>query len=449
MYDVTIIGAGVAGIFAAHALMEAAPGLRVLVADKGKPPRERSCPLERGGSCQCDGCEAYIGFGGLGRSEGKYNFTTDFGGELEALLGERLAMERMDEVDRILCLYGAGEAVPYRTHSSSLAARAEAGGLKLLGSTVRHLGTRLSRQVLDGFYEALSAWADFSFQTEVVSLDRESGGFSLLLSDGRTLSSKKVFLATGRSGAGWLEQMLPTLGLEAEQTRLDLGIRLEMAGGQLDSILQETFETKLRYDGDGFSATTYCMNPSGRIIRKHQEGLVMADGQNFKEQGSKSSNLNFTLFVPRLFPTLQDADACARQVLGKVNRGGDRLAVQRLDDLRSGRSTSLEGIRSNRIRPSIEADPGNLAEELPELYVRAAMEFLAALERLLGERLDGDTLLYALDGKFYAPRLAVDCRFQTEAEGLYAIGDCSGSTHSLSQAAASGIHAARSALGLS
>ena len=74
---------------------------------------------------------------------------------------------------------------------------------------------------------------------------------------------------------------------------------------QLRSILKDTFETKLSYQGEHFTATTYCMNPQGRIIRKYEEGLVMPDGQNFREQGTGTSNLNFTLFIPRYFPTLK------------------------------------------------------------------------------------------------------------------------------------------------
>ena len=39
-----------------------------------------------------------------------------------------------------------------------------------------------------------------------------------------------------------------------------LGIRVEMKEHQLRSILKDTFETKLSYQGEHFTATTYCMN---------------------------------------------------------------------------------------------------------------------------------------------------------------------------------------------
>ncbi|OXM15692.1 NAD(P)/FAD-dependent oxidoreductase [Paenibacillus herberti] len=443
MYDVTIIGAGVGGIFAAHTLMEKG-GCRVLLLDKGKALNDPRCLRKQSFRCDCSDCSAYYGFGGLGRSEGKYNFTGDFGGELESMLETDALQTLMSEVDRVLCLYGAAEAEPYRTHSDKLARRATDSGLKLLASTVRHLGTKLSYKVLDGFQQALASSIEMRFEINIESISRNGEGYRLRMVSGEHVDTHKLILATGRSGSGWLTSILRPLGLEPSVTRLDLGLRLEMPGGQLHSILQDTFETKLRYDGEGFSATTYCMNPSGRIIRKHQEGLVMADGQNFREQGGKSGNLNFSLFVPQLFPSLEKANEYAREMIGAINRGGERIAVQRLADLRAGRATSTLTLEANPVRPSLKADPAQLTEEMPELYIRATLEFLDALELLLGCPVDENTLLYALDSKFYAPRLETDSNFQTALPGLYAIGDCSGRTHSLSQAAASGIQAALS-----
>ncbi len=66
--------------------------------------------------------------------------------------------------------------------------------------------------------------------------------------------------------------------------------------------------------------------------------------------------------------------------------------------------------------------------------------FLNQLEEFIGERIDEDTLLYGMDGKFYSPIIETNSNFQTSLEGLFVIGDCSGVTHSLSQAAASGIY---------
>ena len=48
-----------------------------------------------------------------------------------------------------------------------------------------------------------------------------------------------------------------------------------------------------------------------------------------------------------------------------------------------------------------------------------------------------------MEVKFYNMKVDVDNNLQTEVDGLYVLGDGSGVTHSLSQASASGVYAAR------
>ena len=166
----------------------------------------------------------------------------------------------------------------------------------------------------------------------------------------------------------------------------------------------------------------------------------MPDGQNFREQDTGTTNLNFTLFLPRYFATLEEANHYAASVIGQINQETDRIVVQRLGDLRSGRSTLSDALAENEVRPTLEATPGNLIEEVPDMDIRVLLEFLDRLEQLLETPLSPDTLLYGMDGKFYAPVLSTSPVFETDIPGLYAIGDCSGVTHSLSQAAASGLY---------
>ena len=48
-----------------------------------------------------------------------------------------------------------------------------------------------------------------------------------------------------------------------------------------------------------------------------------------------------------------------------------------------------------------------------------------------------------MEVKFYNSKIEVDENLKTEVDGLYALGDGSGVTHSLSQASASGVYVAR------
>lgn len=438
MYDVTIIGAGVSGIFTAHTLAQT--DLRVLMIDKGKHLEDRDCPLERGKSCHCEACAKYIGFGGLGKSEGKFNYTNDFGGDLESKLGCDYSLELMDEVDHILCMYGGDEAVMYSTDNPFLTQMARQAGFAVLTTKVRHLGSRLSESVLQKIFIELKKKIEFRFETEVSRIHRKNNHFEIAIPGHEPICSKKIVIATGRSGNAWLSEQCTYLGIEQNHTRVDLGIRIEMRGNQLSSILKGSFETKLQYQGADFTATTYCMNPNGRIIRKYQEGLVMADGQNFREMPEGSSNLNFTLFVPKYFSSLEEANEYSKSVIGAINQGGERILTQRLADLRQDKATLASVMPQNRVQPTLSVEYGNLNDEVPDLYIQAVRLFLESMEKLVEEPIDEDTLLYAMDGKFYAPRIETDTNFETGIRHLFIVGDCSGVTHSLSQAAASGIH---------
>ncbi|PEB81895.1 NAD(FAD)-utilizing dehydrogenase [Bacillus nitratireducens] len=437
MYDITIIGAGVSSIFMAYTL--AISNKKVLILDKGKPLEHRNCSLEQGEICNCTACDKYFGFGGLGKSEGKFNYTNGFGGGLEQKVGKEGFIQLMDEVDEILCQFGGSSVSKYSTENLNLTKRAEACGLQMLTTEVRHLGTTLSRNIFQQLYEFLLTKIDIQFHIDVEHIMKQKNHFKIDTNQG-IVQSKQIVFATGRSGADWLKEMCTSLNISQEQTRVDLGIRVEMKEHQLRSILKDTFETKLSYEHELFTATTYCMNPKGRIIRKYEDGLIMPDGQNFREQETGTSNLNFTLFIPRYFPTLREANVYASSIIKNINQGRDRIVTQRLEDLIKKQPTAENTMKHNRIQPTLHGDYGDLNKEIPPLYIEGLKKFLLRLEQFIQEPIDQDTLLYGIDGKFYAPTIKINNHFETSINGLFLIGDCSGVTHSLSQAAASGLY---------
>jgi uncharacterized FAD-dependent dehydrogenase len=438
VYDITIVGAGMAGVFLAYELADS--GQKVLLLDRGKRLEDRhSCPLDQGITCECDACETYFGFGGLGKSEGKFNYSNGFGGELEQKVGTNTFKNLMCRVDDVLCRFGADTIPMYSTLQPNLAKRAEKAGLKVIHTDVRHLGTVKSIQVLQELYSYLLGKIDMKFECEICSIDRQYDYFSIRTKQ-EEINSKQVVLATGRSGSDWLANMWEYFGMVPSTTRLDLGLRVEMKAKQFQSVLQNTFETKLSFRSGEKVGTTYCMNPRGRIVRKYQDGLVMPDGQNYQEKKMGTSNLNFTLFTPTYFPTKLSADQYAYAIIDRINRGKDRIVVQRWEDLCNGKPTSMVKLNMNEVKPTLEADGGDLVDEVPGLYIQMLQTFFTRLEQFLGEPIHPDTLLYGIDAKFYAPVITTDQHMQTEINGLYVVGDCSGITHSLSQAAACGLY---------
>ena len=73
-------------------------------------------------------------------------------------------------------------------------------------------------------------------------------------------------------------------------------------------------------------------------------------------------------------------------------------------------------------------------------------EAVYALDKIAPGTANDDTLLYGVEVKFYNMEVKLSERLETRYPGLFVIGDCSGVTHSLSHASASGIYVARQIL---
>ena len=114
-YDTVILGCGEAGVFAGYELIHRNPGMKVLIVEQGQDIYHRSCPIVAGKvkSCiDCKVCHTMCGFGGAGAfSDGKYNFTTAFGGWLTDFIPEKEVMDLIDYVDEINTAHGATREV--------------------------------------------------------------------------------------------------------------------------------------------------------------------------------------------------------------------------------------------------------------------------------------------------------------------------------------------------
>ncbi|MEM4129595.1 MAG: FAD-dependent oxidoreductase, partial [Thermoproteus sp.] len=103
-FDVVIVGAGPAGMFAAYELAEAG-GFKVALLDGGLRASQRVCPLQTPlEKCTfCVPCHIMYGIGGAGTlSSGLINLRPDVGGDLHELMGDwDKAAELINYIDSI------------------------------------------------------------------------------------------------------------------------------------------------------------------------------------------------------------------------------------------------------------------------------------------------------------------------------------------------------------
>ena len=166
-YDVAIIGAGEAGVFAGYELMRKKPELSVLILEQGADIYSRRCPIVAGKVKSCIGCKPcaiMAGFGGAGAfSDGKYNFTTEFGGWLTDYMDGKELMDLIDYVDSINVEHGATTDIFSTDTPEAKAIEIQAlhHDLHLLGARCKHLGTENNLKILQSIYEHMKDHVEF------------------------------------------------------------------------------------------------------------------------------------------------------------------------------------------------------------------------------------------------------------------------------------------------
>jgi len=449
-YDIIIVGAGAAGVFMAYELTRKNCGAKVLVIEKGAQLSERACPIKKGltDHCiRCNPCHIMNGYGGAGSlSDGKYNITTSFGGDLHVYVGEEKAMELMEYVDSVLCSMGGSEAVLYSTKNSELKTLALRCDLHLLDARVRHLGTDRNVKILQNIYDYTRQNVEFMFRTGVETVEKTDGGFVVRTAKGDEYSCADLVLAMGRSGSKACQAICEAMDIPTKSNRVDLGLRVELPAAIFKHITDDVYESKLVYKTTkyGDRVRTFCMNPYGEVVTENTNGIITVNGHSYADPALHTENTNFALLVANHFTEpFKDSNEYGESIAKLSNMLGGGVLVQRFGDLIKGHRSNESRMAKSFTKPTLKATPGDLALVMPKRQMDDIIEMIYALDKIAPGTANEDTLLYGVEVKFYNSTVEVDENLETPVKGLYMLGDGSGVTHSLSQASASGVHVAR------
>ena len=454
IYDVVIVGAGPAGIFASLELCNA--GLDVLLLDKGKEINARVCPVQnRSGRCAlCAPCHLVSGFGGAGAfSDGKLTLSTRVGGRLQELIGSEQARALIDYVDSIYLKFGAPSKVYGIGRSAAkLEREAASTGLTLTPVKLRHLGTELCHETLKAMQDYLSPKLDIRLRTTVGSIVVEHGLVKAIeTGQGETINCRYLILAPGREGAEWLCHEAERLELSLDSNPVDVGCRIEVAMATMEKLTSTLYESKLEFYSRSFNdrVRTFCMCPGGEVIVESTGGsdpVITVNGVGYTEP--RTTNTNFAILVSTTFTEpFHEPIAYGKYLARLANILSGSVLVQRLGDLMDGRRSTQARLQNNPIEPSLKvAVPGDLSFALPYRYLKSIVEMLQALDKLAPGVASPGTLLYGIEVKFYSSRLKLAPCLETEITNMFAAGDGAGVSRGLVQASASGIVAAREIL---
>lgn len=452
IYDVAIIGCGTAGIFAGYELAESMPSHHVVMIEQGNDIYSRKCPIiERHNTdcVRCKSCSIMNGFGGAGAySDGKFNFTTEFGGWLDEYIRETEIMQLFEYIDSINVKFGATDE-RFSTKSEEavkIEKRALENDLHLLHAIVKHLGTENNLQILMRLYEHLRQRVEIRCNTEVKQIVPENGIYTLQLANGDNIKCRYLINAPGRSGAEWFSQQCKALKLSLINNQVDIGVRVELPARVFEHITDVVYESKLMYRTKQYGdiVRTFCMNPYGHVVSENVDGIITVNGHSYTDPALRSENTNFALLVSNRFTQpFNEPYQYGKRIASLSNMLGGGVLVQRFGDLVKGMRTNEHRLSQSFTTPTLMATPGDLSLVLTKRHLDNIIEMIYALDKIAPGTANYDTLLYGVEVKFYSSRLELSNELETKLPNMFAIGDGAGITRGLSQASASGVYVAR------
>ncbi len=448
MYDVIIIGAGPAGLFAAHELK----GKKVLIIDKGRDISKRKCPAQSTSCMKCNPCNVMCGLGGAGGlSDGKLNLRPDIGGDLTKWVSPDEAMELVDDVDSWFLAHGVpDEKLNQHEKAEWLQRKAASCGIRFLPIRQRHIGSDCLPDVIDSMRKELEAnGTEFMLETMVLEIlaDKKVKGVKIRhKGEERTINCHYLIAAVGRSGADWLTEQAHKLGVPTGFLPMDVGVRVEVPSILMDQVTDINYDPKFHIRTKKYDdfVRTFCTNPRGFIVREDYGDFICVNGHALKNK--KSENTNFALLTSTgLTEPMEDTTKYGKSIAKLATTiGGGKPIVQRLEDLRKGRRSTWPRIKKSYIKPTLkDVSPGDISMALPHRIVTNILESLEALDCVIPGVASDATLLYAPEIKLYNKQILTHKNLKTNIDGMYVAGDGAGLTRGIVTSAATGIIAAR------
>ncbi len=448
---VVIIGGGISGLMAAYRLSEKH---RVTLLEKGRALDARHCPIveNRSAACaRCEPCAIMEGLAGAGAfSDGKYVISTEYGGWMTDVLPAALVMNYIEQADAVLRLFGAPEDRFLPDDELKLLCLRH--DLHMQQGQLKHLGTDANLQTMKKLIADLSGRCDIVTGAEVTDVDAATR--TVLYQCAGTehaLEGDAVIFAVGRSGSEFFADWCAKNNVRLQSNQVDIGVRVELPALIWNHFSKRIYEPKIWYRSQQYGDITrmFCFNERGQVVVENTGGVLTVNGHAYKDEAKKSQNSNFALLSTlRLTRPFNEPIRYAKNVALLANQlSGGGVLVQRLGDLEAGRRSNEHRMSSSTTVPTLAAVPGDLSLCLPKRQLDNILETLHALEKIAPGTANHDTLLYGVECKYYSSRPECEDFELVGRPGLYAVGDGSGFTRSLSQAAANGLYVADKLLG--
>ena len=375
IYDIAVIGSGVAGSFAAMKIAHSHKALKVLIIEAGRPSRKRRSQMS-----------GYLGL--MPNTDGRlYMPDLSFVESLTTKSKTKIAFDWFKSNTEEVINF---DIIKDKSPSISAEKRVKKSGfevklndhIQLFPAEIHNLSKFISDQVTKK--ENIRSIYD----TEVSAISKERGHF-LITADEETYKCKRLLVSIGRSGWRQASSLFQQLGIVENNDFAEIGIRIEMS----ESSMKEFNHSHCSIVKDDI--TIGPLSWGGTVIPEDHYDMVISSFRG-NESRWKSNKVSFNLLSKQLF---KDAGVEQANRIGQLTfiLTNDRIAREKVSTILAHKSKLSIMPEYNWLINAIEQVSGFI----PELKNKAYCHFPTLVPRVSKVKL-GTNLSTDMEGLYVA-----------------------------------------------
>lgn len=293
-YDIGIVGAGVAGAFAALRIAQHNPSAKTIIFDFGRPPGKRRRQLEGWFGCFPSG-------------DGKI-----YPGDLDTVLNIVDGRKARHASKWVMDTFS--QSNPMKLIKDTLPSVAAQKRIQTANFSIKQNDHyqwkpesihQLSKIISEEIENAGNT--EFSFDNEVDKISKKKGYFHVNTATGEYLC-KKLIMCVGRSGWRWVTKQYKDLEISKNDDYATIGVRLEISS----QYLKDFNKSHCTLNRENLEVGPFSWY--GTVIPEDHADLVVSNFRS-NEDRWKSDKVSFSLLSPRLF---KDEGCYQADRLGKL-----------------------------------------------------------------------------------------------------------------------------------
>jgi uncharacterized FAD-dependent dehydrogenase len=394
IYDCGIIGAGVAGAFAALKIAKDHKNKKAILFDLGRPPQKR-----RGQTIGWLGC--------LPNSDGKL-YLNDLNAVKE-ITGARKVNSAFSFFNKAIKDVNKFKIIKDKSPSISLEKKFKKIGydiqtndyIQVYPKDIHTLSKIMSDQI-----EAAGN-ITFNFDEEIKSIYKQKNVFVITSEHNKEYRCKKIIIAVGRSGWRWAKELYSSFGILDSNDVAKFGIRIEMNSG----LLKEFNKSNCNLSKIG-EVDIGPFSWNGTVIPEDHVDMAISSFRS-NENRWKTDKVSFNLIGHRPFlkSGFEQTDRLGKLTFVLAN---DRIIKERVSSILNGKSKISIIPEYDWLKDTIK----ELAAVIPEIATKAYCHMPTIMPM--------------------CPKINIGNNLESEIDGMFIVGE-SASIHGLLAAACTGI----------